>query len=256
MRSRRRPHRSRARALAQLGNTWLSNYEQAETFFRRSLAITTEYRERLANDRRPGTPLGGADARRCRNGACDGPRCRFSHASIRRPRRALAQALLVLGHTLESTGRFAEALAPLDESIVLSEQIGDIAGVAWARRIQGLALLALDRAVQSEAQFRTAMTEFEQVGEHVMIGFCQLDLARMVLHTHQTAQTAALDLIAQAIEVVPCRWPMCSWPRPCSILARDFSCTWTIQQGAVALLCAAKRCAHHHRNSLFGRDAT
>lgn len=193
------PASERARALALLGNAWLSNYEQAETFYRRSLAIAAQNPD---DDWQMTAALGlGAvalmrgDFGTALSTARDVlARCRISDDDA-----AIAQALLVLGQTLEYAGRFEAAINPLDESAERSARIGDITGIAWVHRARALALFGLGELTLAEDLLRQAIMEFEEIGERVMIAYCQLDLTRVLLRAGKPPEFA---LISQAIDEI------------------------------------------------------
>src|SRR5690606_8879569 len=104
----------------------------------------------------------------------------------------IAQALLVLGYTLEFAGQPALAIDPLQESSQLSQQIEDRGGIAWANRIEARAHFAMGELDRVETLLRSASDEFESIGDEVMTALCDLDLVRLRLVSEGRLDSSAL----------------------------------------------------------------
>lgn len=193
------PARELARAFALLGNAWLSNYEQAETFYRRSLDIASQ----SADDASTITATVGLGLIALMRGDHESSIV-ISEEILARVKSAgnpadTAQALLSLGHAYQQAGHPAKAIAPLEESLAISRQSGDEIGIAWVHKVLALTYLDLGRTDLSEQLLRQAIAVFESHGEQASVAFCQLDLTRVILPRDVIAASEVLGLAVERI---------------------------------------------------------
>ncbi len=193
------PAKLRARGLAQMGNVSLSNYEQAETFYRRSLDVAATDSD---NDWQMAALLGLGSVALLRGNydvSLSVSKKVLSHSRTSNDLAAMAHALLSMGDILQQTGRPDEALVHLSESLSICEQIGDDVGVFWAQKVQAMSHLDGQRVEESERLLRLAIAGFENFGETITAAFCQADLAKVLLVSDPDS---AADMLADAVDTL------------------------------------------------------
>ncbi len=182
----------RARALAILGHTWLSNYEQAETYYRRSIELHTAV---PGNEPPQGAVFGLCTLAQVRGdyqAAVELAEQMLALVRASGDLTSIADWLLLLGQLKSEMGQFSDAAALLDESLSLSEQAGNAFFACWVWRTLGEMHLWQDDVDRAASLCAQALAAFEEMEDPLVAAQCRLDLAWIAVRRSKADEALAL----------------------------------------------------------------